>query len=84
LIEYHDLMDEYLSIFKEFKDGEDKENGLSFEKILNIVMLNDSSSKSIAEGIIEQISDVDNFNWRYVYMLNTNFTYTFLWYIDTY
>lgn len=59
-------MDEYLSTFKEFKDGENKENGFSFEKTLNIMMLNDNSSKSIAEVIIEQISDADNFNWRYV------------------
>ncbi|CAB4489589.1 unnamed protein product [Rhizophagus irregularis] len=28
-------------------------------------MLNDNSSKNIAEGIIEQISDADNFNWRF-------------------
>ncbi|GBB87484.1 hypothetical protein RclHR1_13980002 [Rhizophagus clarus] len=66
LIEYDNLMDEYLSILKEFNDEENKENGLSFKKTLNIVMLNDNSSKNIAEGIIEQISDADNFNWRYI------------------
>ena len=59
-------MDEYLSTFKELKDRENKENGFSFNKTLDIVMLNDNSSKNIAEGIIEQISDADNFNWRYV------------------
>ncbi|CAB4431449.1 unnamed protein product [Rhizophagus irregularis] len=69
LIEYDELMNEYLSIFKEFKDGdrENKENGLDFKKTLNIMMLNDNSSKNIAEGIIEQISDADNFNWRFHY-----------------
>ncbi|GES97786.1 hypothetical protein GLOIN_2v1882688 [Rhizophagus clarus] len=45
---------------------ENKENGLSFERTLNIVMLNNNSPKNIAEGIIEQISDADNFHWKYV------------------
>ncbi|CAB4442178.1 unnamed protein product [Rhizophagus irregularis] len=45
LIEYDDLMDEYLSTLKEFKDRKNKENGFSFKKTLNIMMLNDNSSK---------------------------------------
>ncbi|GBB87379.1 hypothetical protein RclHR1_13830006 [Rhizophagus clarus] len=57
-------MNEYLSIIKKFKDKENKENGLSFERTLNIVMLNNNSPKNIAEGIIEQISDADNFHWN--------------------
>ena len=62
LIEYDDLMDEYLSIFNEFKDEANKENRLSFKKTLNIEMLNNNLPKNIAEDIIEQISDTaDNF-----------------------
>ena len=66
LIEYDDLMDKYLSIFKEFKYGENKENGFNFEKVLNIITLINNTPKDIAKGIIEQINDADNFNWRYV------------------
>jgi hypothetical protein len=39
---------------------------LVFKKTLNIIILNNNSPKNIAEGIIEQINDVDNFHWRYV------------------
>jgi hypothetical protein len=66
LIEYDDLMDEYLSTFEEFKDGENKENGFNFVKVLNIISLISSTPKDIAKGIIDQINDADNFNWRYV------------------
>lgn len=65
MIEYDDFMDEYLSVFEEFKNEQNKENGFSFKKILNITMLN-NTPKNIAGSIIEQISDADNFNWRYV------------------
>jgi CRISPR/Cas system endoribonuclease Cas6 (RAMP superfamily) len=67
LIEYDDLMDEYLSTFEEFKDGENKENGFNnFVKVLNIILLISSTPEDIAKGIINQINDTDNFNWRYV------------------
>ncbi len=66
LIEYDDLMDEYLSTFNEFKDGENKENGFNFVKVLNIITLINNIPKDIAKGVIEQINDADNFNWRYV------------------
>ncbi|GBB93638.1 hypothetical protein RclHR1_22000002 [Rhizophagus clarus] len=65
IIEYDDLIEEYLSIFKEFNNEANKENRFSFEKTLNVVMLNNDFSRNIAEDIIEQISDVDNFYRRF-------------------
>ena len=50
LIEYDKLMDEYLSIFKEFKngDGENKENRLDFSN-LNLMVLMYQSLEQINE-----------------------------------
>jgi len=74
LIEFEELTDELLFAMNEYTDLSDKENSnphevsFEFEKAINIYSLS-GEPKTIADIIIEEIQNADEYKWKYVKLI---------------
>lgn len=74
LIEFEELTDELLFAMDEYTDLDNKENtnlhktSFEFEKAINIYSLS-GEPKTIADIIIEEIQNADEYKWKYVKLI---------------